>query len=333
MKVCVIQPHYSTDFADAETCFADQLALLAQCDETMDIIVCPEACDVPVLAKTTEQFLESVSRYHDTMMQAAAETARRCSAIVFACGYDPAEGGYGWRNTTFAFDRTGKVVGKYFKQHLTPGESDPAKRNLDSAYSFTYSPVTVVEIEGLRFGFLTCYDFYFYENFANMARQKLDFIIGCSHQRSDSHEALALMTRFCAYNTNTYILRASVSMDEASTIGGASMIVAPDGTILANLESRIGLATAEIDPAVKFYKPAGFGGDLAAHYEYIESGGDRIRPVVHHRRGDRLDSRPQAGAGVERRGLCQRKDLRRTAGPRFRRQKGRGLHRPAHPAV
>ena len=27
MKVCVIQPHYSTDFADADKCFADQLAL------------------------------------------------------------------------------------------------------------------------------------------------------------------------------------------------------------------------------------------------------------------------------------------------------------------
>lgn len=272
MKVCVIQPHYSTDFADVDTCFAEQRALFAQCDDTMDIIVCPEACDVPALASTQAQFLESISRYHDTMMHLAAETARRCSAMVFVCGYDPAEGGCGWRNTTFALDRAGNVVGKYFKQHLTPGESDPAKRNLDSGYSFEFTPVTVVEMEGLRFGFLTCYDFYFYEAFPNMARQKLDFIIGCSHQRSDSHEALALMTRFCAYNTNTYILRSSVSMDENSTIGGASMIVAPDGMILANLGSRVGIATAEIDPTKKFCKPAGFGGALSAHYEYIEKG-------------------------------------------------------------
>ncbi len=272
MKACVIQPLYSTDFAEADQRFAEQCALLSQCDDTMDIIVCPEACDVPVYAKTNEQFLASIAKYHEPLMQLAAETARRCHAMVFVCGYDPADGGCGWRNTTFAFDREGNVVGKYFKQHLTPGESDPAKRNLDSAYSFEYSPVTVVELEGLRFGFLTCYDFYFYEAFPNLARQKLDIIIGCSHQRTDSHEALALMTRFCAYNTNTYILRSSVSMGEDSTVGGASMIVSPDGTVLADMKSRVGLAVAEFDPADKYYKPAGFGGELSAHYEYIERG-------------------------------------------------------------
>lgn len=272
MKACVIQPLYSADYADSERCFSTLRNLLARCDDSMDIIVCPEACDVPAYASGSEQFLASLARYHDELMQLAAETARRCRAMLFVCGYDPADGGCGWRNTTFAFDREGNVVGKYFKQHLTPGESDPNKRNLDSDYSFAYSPVTVVEMEGLRFGFLTCYDFYFYEAFPNLAREKLDIIIGCSHQRTDSHAALEMMTRFCAYNTNTYILRASVSMGEDSPVGGASMIVKPDGTILADLESRVDLAAAEFDPAEKYYKPAGFGGDLMAHHEYIERG-------------------------------------------------------------
>ena len=39
MKVCVIQPYYSVDFADADQCFEDELALLEQCDESMDLIV------------------------------------------------------------------------------------------------------------------------------------------------------------------------------------------------------------------------------------------------------------------------------------------------------
>jgi glycerophosphoryl diester phosphodiesterase len=61
-------------------------------------------------------------------------------------------------------------------------------------------------------------------------------------------------------------------MDESSDIGGASMVVAPNGEILADMGSRVGLAVVDIDPAKKYYKPAGFGNPDAAHYEYIEKG-------------------------------------------------------------
>lgn len=130
----------------------------------------------------------------------------------------------------------------------------------------------MVELEGIRFAFLTCYDFYFYEAFANIARQNVDVIIGCSHQRSDTHLALEILSQNLAYNTNAYVLRSSVSMDENSDIGGASMVVAPNGEILVNLKSRVGMETVEIDPKAKYYKPAGFGNPPSAHYEYIEKG-------------------------------------------------------------
>ena len=176
----------------------------------------------------------------------------------------------GRRNTTYAFDRNGNLAGKYYKQHLTPGEVTETK--LDSEYSFQFSEPTVLEMEGIRFAFLTCYDFYFYEAFANIARQNVDVIIGCSHQRSDTHLALEIMSQFLAYNTNAYVLRSSVSMDENSNIGGASMVVAPTGKTLINMYSRVGLETVEIDVHDKYYKPAGFGNPPAAHYEYIEQG-------------------------------------------------------------
>ena len=268
MKVCVIQPPYSTDYTQIDAYFEKELALLAECDDSMDIIVLPEASDVPCLAGCPENHYAAIRRFHAPLMEAAAETARRCQAILFVCGYSEEEGGF--RNTTFALNRQGEVVGKYFKQHLTPGEVTETR--LDSEYTFEPAPPTVLEIEGLRFAFLTCYDFYFYEAFAAIARQNVDFVIGCSHQRSDTHRALEIMSQFLAYNTNAYVLRASVSMDEASDIGGASMIVAPTGEILAHLYSRVGLATAELDPKHKYYKPAGFGNPPAAHYEYIEKG-------------------------------------------------------------
>ena len=143
---------------------------------------------------------------------------------------------------------------------------------MDSDYTMEYSEPYILELEGIRFGFMTCYDFYFYEAFANIARNHVDVIIGCSLQRSDSHHAIETMCRFLAYNTNSYVIRSSVSFSEESEICGASMIVSPEGKVLANMKGRFGLESIEFDPKQKYYKAAGFGNPPASHYEYIEYG-------------------------------------------------------------
>lgn len=269
MKICIIQPAYSKDYTDSQKCFDDQLALIDQCDESMDLIVLPESCDIPALAATRAESMASAAKFLPILLEKVSQTAKRCNAMVFVNARSFEESPEG-RNTTYAFDRRGNLAGKYFKQHLTPGEVTNIR--LDSEYTFEHTAPTVIEMEGLRFGFLTCYDFYFYEMIPNLARQNLDFIIGCSHQRSDTHLALEVMSQHLAYNTNTYVLRSSVSMDETATIGGGSMVVAPTGEILLNMKSRVGLETVEIDPRNKYYKPAGFGNPPAAHYEYVEKG-------------------------------------------------------------
>lgn len=269
MKVCIIQPEYSVDYSLSDLFFERELAMLDACDPSMDMIVLPEACDVPCLAHSKEDFLASYHKYNKPLLDKVVETAKRCNAIVFVSAIQEVETGL--RNTTYAYNRQGELVGCYYKQHLV-NRSEVKVRHLDSGYTWEFSEPTVIEIEGMRFGFLTCYDFYFYEAFANMARQKLDVIIGCSHQRSDTHSALQLFTRNLAYNTNAYVVRASVSMGEDSPTGGCSMVVAPDGDVLVDMKSRIGMECVEIDVSKKYYKPAGFGGAVKAHYEYIEDG-------------------------------------------------------------
>ncbi|MBQ7795650.1 MAG: hypothetical protein IJ374_03705 [Lachnospiraceae bacterium] len=268
MKVCIIQPAYSTDFGRSEEYFEAQLKLLEKCNETMDIIVMPESCDIPCLAKSREEGLISVRKFNQRLLDYVSKTAKRCNAMCFVNARSTVDGGL--RNTTYCFNRQGEIVGTYDKQHLTPGEVE--KMKLDSEYSFEFSEPTVIEIEGIRFAFMVCYDNYFYEGFSNIARRNVDVIINCSHQRSDTHQALQIMTQFLAYNTNSYVIRASVSMNENSDIGGGSMVVAPDGTVLVHMQSRVGIETVDIDVRKKYYKPAGFGNPLSAHYEYIEQG-------------------------------------------------------------
>lgn len=268
MKVCIVQPPYSANYSDSDTFFAWEMEAFEKCDESMDLIVFPESTDVPAFAENNELHRQSYRKYNEAILKKASETAKRCNSILFINAlYDSGEG---LRNTTYAFNRQGEQVGLYFKQHPTNGEV--FKRKLDCAYSYEFSAPTVIEIEDLRFCFLTCYDFYFYEAFPNIARQRPDIIIGCSHQRTDRQDAIETMCKFLAYNTNAYVVRASVSMGEDLTIGGGSMVVSPDGRTVTDMRARVGLECCEIYPHQKYTKPAGFGGPEIAHHEYIEVG-------------------------------------------------------------
>ena len=273
MKACVIQPYYSIDHNDTDYCYQEMIRLLDQCDSSMDLIVLPEYSDIPSAQPDKAHFHASIQKYNADILQKAKETAVRCNAIVFVnAGYETRTG---WRNTTHAIDRRGNIVGRYFKEHPAPSEVKTAQQGgneLDVGYSYEFREPCIIEIEGLRFGFMTCYDFYFYEYFARLARHNVDVIIGCSHQRTDSHATLEMIHRFLCYHTNAYLVRASVTLGPESPICGCSTITAPSGEVLVDMKSRIGLGVAEIDPSVKFYKAAGFRGTQKSHYEYIEDG-------------------------------------------------------------
>ena len=269
MKACVIQPAYSTDYALSDQRFEAMLELMDQCDPSMDLIVLPESTDTPCYAHSEQERLASIRRYNARVLEKAAETAKRCHATLFLNAREP-DGQGRYYNATHAFNARGEKVGIYRKQHTTPGEDRFPE--LDTQYTFDYEPPTVIEIDGVRYAFLICYDFYFYEMFAAIARLNPDVIIGCSHQRTDSHDYTRTSCKFLSYNTNAYVVRASVSMGEDSPVGGGSMIVTPRGEILCDMESRVGLATAEFDPHARYLKPAGFGGRVKPHHEYIEDG-------------------------------------------------------------
>ena len=254
-----------------EECFLEELKLLESCDENADIIILPEYSDVLAKMDTDEAFILAMDKYSPIIECRVKETAKRCNAIVFAnygCKTDK-----GYRNTTHVFNRKGEGVGCYFKQHPAPSEIRNAK--IDTDYANEPQDVYVIDIECLRFGFRTCYDFYFYEDIVDMARKNLDVIIGCSYQRTDTHQALEIMNRFLAYNTNAWLLRSSISLGENSAVCGCSMAVSPDGTIVANMKNRVGIEIIDFDPHKKYYKASGFSGGLKSHYEYVDEGRKR----------------------------------------------------------
>ncbi len=286
MKVCVLQPGYSQDYADKQACYDGMTKLMDLCGPDLDLIVLPEYCDIPVYADTPERYHQEIADYNEDIASRARELARRCHAIVFANYAGKTEAG--WRNTTHCFDREGNEVGQYYKAHPTPKEIRPTQQGgngLDGTYSYLPGKPCIVEIEGLRFCFLTCYDFYMYEGFAALAKEKPDIIIGCSHQRTDTHNTLDFIGKFLCYNTNAWLIRSSVSLGEDSPTGGCSMVVSPAGEMVLNMENRTGLGICDIDPGKKLYKPAGFHGSVKSHPEYIEDG---RRPWLYRNSGSMM---------------------------------------------
>lgn len=268
MKAYIIQPRYSFDYRELDDCIQEELKLMDLCDEQADIIVLPEYCDIAAVTKNNEGFIKAIEKYSSVLEEKAKQTAKRCKAILFAnYGYKTEKG---YRNTTHVFDRNGNEIARYYKQHPAPSEIN--RHGIDTDYAKTKQSVYTLDFEGIRFGFRTCYDFYFYEDIIEMARQKIDVIIGCSHQRTDTHESLEIINRFLSYNTNAYLLRSSVSLGTDSAVGGCSMAVAPDGTIIANMKNEVGILKVEFDVRKKYYKSAGFNGELKSHYEYVDEG-------------------------------------------------------------
>ena len=269
MRVRVIQPPYAPEVSGIPSSFDWMLDQLDRCDASLDLIVLPEFSDVPGRTWTRKEYLDAVEADNSRLLAACAATAARCDAVLFVNAIDHVEGGL-IRNTTFAFDRSGKCVGKYYKRHVTAGERDDL--GFDVSYAGEWSEPYTIVIDGIKYAFETCYDFYFYEMIGPIALQQPDIVIGCSLQRSDKHHALEFINQFCAYNTGAYLVRASVSMGKDATVGGSSMVVAPTGIILGNMKSRVGSLDVTIDPTVKYLKPAGYGNPPATHPSYMEIG-------------------------------------------------------------
>ena len=205
MKAYIVQPYYSLNgVKDIDKCYNDMLALMDSIPVGADIIVLPESCHCQACMGSNELSFKTKERLNDHFDGKVRELAMRTGALVFAnYGYKGDDGLY--RNVTFGVNAKGERVAEYFKAHPAPSEVNDQFMNSD--YSYKHAKPYTVEIDGIRYGFMTCYDFYMYENFAPLARCGVDIIIGCSHQRSDTHQALEIIGKFLCYNTNAYLLR------------------------------------------------------------------------------------------------------------------------------
>jgi glycerophosphoryl diester phosphodiesterase/predicted amidohydrolase len=267
MKLCALQIPFGTDEKQADSSAAMAVELLQQCDGSCDVILTPEYTNAPGSFEKGRCIPFAVE-HTPALLKAAREAAIRCNAIVAVNYVCEAEPGL-FRNTTEIFDRSGKSAGRFFKQHLPRAEKNV--NLLDEEYTRSFRAPTVVEVDNIRFGFLICYDTYFTEYVSQLARQKLDVVLVSSFQRAERKDILRMQNVSLAFNCNAYVLRSSVSMGSESPLGGNSMCVAPDGTILGEYGNRCGVFSTEVeDIKYKYMRSNSFGGKLIPNEKFVE---------------------------------------------------------------
>ena len=269
MKVCSIQPPYPYTLDDVVAHQNFILSALAECDDSLDLIVLPECCNAPTSLKDSVVFLDCVRENTPVLLNAVRETAERCNAMVAINLYDGEKPPF--RNTTILFDRKGNVCGKYEKQHLPLSEIN--NPHIDHTYLDHFKPVTIIENEGIRFGFVTCYDCYFDEYIAAISRMHPDIVVMCAYQRGERKDMLETQSKNIAFQTNAYVIRSSVSMGSMDyEYGGQTMVTAPDGKILCSLGQKTGRLVCDIDISFKHSREAGFGQASVPNEEFIARG-------------------------------------------------------------
>ena len=269
MKLCAIQQPYPYTPAEADAAVEFMIRELESCDDSLDLILTPEYSNCPTKFPSGEASLEFAKRYTEKLEAAARGAARRCKAIVALAYCAPTP--YGWRNTTRVFNRQGEVAGNYYKQQLTVRE--PVARGVDSSYTRSFHAPEIVEVDGIRLGFVTCYDAYFEEYIEHLGHRRPDIVLVASHQRGEPCENLRLLNRMLAYHTGAFVLRASVGMGEDKDTGGTSLVVDPAGTILADAGQKNGKLVFDIgDPKKKYLRSDSFTGPMILNRDFIEKG-------------------------------------------------------------
>ena len=263
MKITVVQPPYFIGNNPDEK-IADFLINKLQKAEKEALIVLPEYSNAGGVSDVESE--KAAMPRAKEMLKAAATIAKEKSAYIAVNVLEERDKEI--KNSTYLFDKKGNVAFVYDKIHLPPSEIALGVKYGNGA--------CVCDLDGIRFGFLTCYDVYFNEQIEYLASQKPDIILLPGYQRGENTDIIRAQTKLIAFRSNCFVAKSSYSMDSDKK-GGCSMVVAPDGKILADMGKDIGSISVDVDLNYKYMRTAGFGGGMIRNDDFINNG---LRPEV-----------------------------------------------------
>ena len=258
LKIKVVQPPYFAG-EEPDAAIADFLREELRAAHAGELILLPEYANAGGLSDPARE-LKATARAEQMLCEAAAIARERAAYVAINVLMWREER---LRNSTYLFDTRGNTAFVYDKIHLPPSE-----KALGVAHG---SGACVCELDGIRFGFMTCFDVYFNEQIEALAQSKPDIILIPGYQRGERTDIICAQAKLTAFRCNAFVARASYSMNDSER-GGNSMIVAPDGRILKNIGKETGSISLSVDPKQKHMRTAGFGGGIVRNDDFINEG-------------------------------------------------------------
>jgi predicted amidohydrolase len=246
MRVALCQLPVSSD--PAVNLSRVQEALAGASAQGAGLAVFPEA----VMARFGTDLAAAAEPLDGAFNKGLSQAARETGVALVAGVFEPAGGGRVY-NTAVAYDASGDLVAAYRKIHLYD-----ALGQQESAVVAPGSQLTMVNLNGLLTGILTCYDIRFPEQARALAAASAQLIVVPAAWAAGlfKEEHWVTLVRARAIENTIWVAAAGQVPDPAEQAGGAptgigrSMLVDPMGAVRLDLGPGPGIASGDVDPAL-----------------------------------------------------------------------------------
>lgn len=215
-------------------------------DNGSDIVVLPEMFNCPYENKYFPLFAET---YPGKTTDTLANLSRKLGIYIIG-GSIPEKDDNTIYNTSYIFDREGKLIGKHRKMHLFDIDVENGIKFKESDTLGFGQDITVVDTEYCKIGVAICYDMRFPELLRLMTLYGAEVIIvPAAFNMTTGPAHWKLLARARALDNQVYFVAASPSrnMNASYHAYGHSIIVNPWGTILKEADEKECIIYGDID--------------------------------------------------------------------------------------
>ena len=240
VRVTVGQVSTNADPGANRAVVADVLKTAA--DAHADLLVLPEYASAYHPDGVGPELAEPLDGPFVTMLrERAAATGVAVIAGTTAPGSTPTRA----VNTVVAVDGTGSLVGTYRKVHLYDAFGHRESDRLEAGPAD--APPLVMELHGMRFGVLTCYDLRFPESARRLVDAGATVLVVPAAWDAGPLKVMHWRTLATARAIENTCAVVAVGQAGGGVIGG-SLVIGPDGVVGLEMDERPAVRTVDLDP-------------------------------------------------------------------------------------
>jgi predicted amidohydrolase len=216
-------------------------------DRNADFIILPEMFNCPY---ANEKFIEYCEEEHDSPTLNAISQLARDNAVYILAGSIPEKENDRLYNTSYLFDRTGKIIAKHRKMHLFDIDVKGRITFKESDVLTAGDEFTVAETEFGKIGIGICYDVRFVELARIMVENGAQMLVypgAFNMTTGPAHWELLFRSRALDNQVFTIGVAPALNMDASYHSYGHSIVANPWGEVVSQADEKENLIICEID--------------------------------------------------------------------------------------